>query len=447
MRSPGALLLIILLLWIPFVAIAQLDHKVTTGIVAYQQQDFERALTALNEALKDETKLKAKNISKAYYYRGKTYLGLLMQAAVKKDLESLAKYKGGYIAAFNDFISAIEKDSEQRWASKVEAELLSLKNQLLQAGMNYLNATNSEQYNVAELQTATKEAKTYLNAVIKIDPDNYTAHDLLAQVLINNKEYPTALAGFEKATQLYVQNPPEKPDLLIAYAYYRQGLIYRYYLHNPEELYAPKENLDKTLAVILQGQQTLEKEYQRMAANKDSYDAGDWEKLDEQYIYAKDDLWKFELDLYLNTPHLANEAVAKFETAIKKEPNNYTLCVAYASLVEKKDPEKAETLYKKAIAIDATQETAPFNLGVLIVNKGVEKYNIANEEADFNKADAIKKEGDVFFKQAKPFLEHALKANPNSLEAVSALKQVTITLGLDSEYLKYQDLEKKLKGK
>ena len=60
---------------------AQMDTKVTSGVVAYDQGDYEQAVEYLNEALSEPNQLKEKNVPKAYYYRAEARMKAMVAAA------------------------------------------------------------------------------------------------------------------------------------------------------------------------------------------------------------------------------------------------------------------------------------------------------------------------------------------------------------------------------
>ena len=153
-----------------------------------------------------------------------------------------------------------------------------------------------------------------------------------------------------------------------------------------------------------------------------------------------------ELQIYLSSPDKLQEALRRFEIAIKDNPGDYYTHAAYATLLESVDKPKAIGMYERAIQIDPTKELCYYNLGALQSNIAKEYYDKANAEKDYDKSDAFRKEGDDRMKLAKPFFEKALEINPKSIGTVNALKQISVTLSLMDDYKKYKDMETALKS-
>ncbi len=423
----AVLLLLSLPLW------AQ-NSKVKAGIAAYEQEDYEKAVTEFDAALKKVKKLKSGYLPQAYFYRGKAQLGILKKAAMAGDMEKMESVD--LLTAKDDFQHAIAHD-DGNWGEKAKEELDKLRLNFVQLGLTYLNSKIYE------------EAQAYLSAAAEIE-DEYVVNDLLAQIQMDNGEYKKAGELFDKSITLFQTNKPERPDLLMAYAFYRRAMIYSYYSGEyfpMDELYEPtKEDVENAFATLKDGQRVLEEEWSRAEAIKATIEPERWTQWSRKYATAKDDLKRFELDLYLKFPDKAKEALGKFEEAVKAEPNNYILRVAYASILEKTDQEKAIYTYKKAIEIDKNKEVAYFNLGSMYINTAAEAQEKANVETDAQKAKKHTWEMKLNMTKAKPLFEKVLELSPTSLATVRALKLITTQLELTEEFKKYKALEAELSG-
>lgn len=406
------------------------DYKVTTGVVNAQQGDFEEGLKNLNTALENPADIKAKNLPKAYYYKAKCLVGVLAKAARDKDLEKVAKYENAYLDAFEALKKAKETD-DGKWGKKVEADMLGLYNPLLSSGLGFLNAGNDKSTPAEARSILLDKAEKNLVASTEINPDFYVAFDLLGQTHLSRKDTAAAMTAFGNAKKAFKDNRPKQPDLLIAYVYYRTSLLQRF----------KNNDLDASLKDLDEGKAVLESEWERVQANKANMQAEAFAQEQQRYMDAKKDLGSLELDVYLNSPEKLQEAIDKFEKAVAAEPDNYIIHVAYASLLEKVDMEKAVGVYEKAIEIDPENDHAYFNLGALYNNMAKVKFDAANDEKDYEKAEALQKEVDDIFKKALPAFEKALEINPNSLMTVRALKQITVRLNMMDDFKKYKDME------
>ncbi|MCB0653165.1 MAG: hypothetical protein KDC85_17965 [Saprospiraceae bacterium] len=423
-----ALTMTLALFFLSGTAIAQNDSKITTGVVAYQQGDFFQAEQSLRAGLEYESMLKEKNIAKGWYHLGLSLMGIVQTANREKDTQTLQKYAGAFLEAYNCFVLAIEKDmGSGTYGPQAVDQLKSLFNSLLQLGLQYMN---SGLYN---------DAMPYFDAAATIsqnmlDEENYLVYDLRAQARLAQSDTLGARADFIKAKEIFSNFPPDQPDQLIAYVYYRLALLASY-----------QDNAaDQVLEILREGMEVLEKEHSRL--RQADYTAEYWAALSEQYETAKADLSAFELDILLNSPDKLKQALEKFDKAVKEDPQNYIKQVAYARLLEKVDQEKAISVYKKAITIDDRNVVAFFNLGALYVNRAAEVSKKAMETDDFEKAKKYEAEVNQHFKNALPYLEKAYRISPSDLTIIRALKQVTIYLEMTEDYQKYKEAERVLTG-
>ncbi len=402
------------------------DSKVTSGMVNYDGGQYKEALNNFNEALGAPDLLKPKNATKGYFYRAKTRIALMREEAKAGTVSD----QFAILNAYEDLNKALKRD-DGKLRQKILAEKKLINPMLLQAGLMLLNSSYSAQGSGDYINTLYLTITRYMEASIEIDPYNYLPYDMLGQTFLGMKDTVQAYKNFTKGITTFEKNVHKRPDLMCAYMYYRKALIERY----------QTGDLNAALATVQGGKLVVKGEWDKLKANKDSYDATTWGQLKQQYDYAMEDLGKFELDIYLNYPDKLQEALQAFEASVAKEPNNYTIHVAYAQLLEKTDADKAEVMYKKAIAIDDTKLLALFNLGALYVNRGVALYQMANETDDFNKADALQKEGNGWFKKAYEPLQKAQAIEPCDAIVLKTLMQITMNLELMDDFKKYKALK------
>ena len=141
--------------------------------------------------------------------------------------------------------------------------------------------------------------------------------------------------------------------------------------------------------------------------------------------------------------YLANdkqkEALEYLEKGIAADPTNASLHYAKGTIYDTdslmQDKDKALLAYQKTVELDSTNFDAYYNMGAIYYNKGAAKNDEANDvdPDDFKKYKAVKKEADVFFKQALPYLEKAHSINPKDMATMQSLKLI---------YYRTGDLEK-----
>jgi tetratricopeptide (TPR) repeat protein len=409
-----------LLLLIPLFVQAQ-DAKVTSGVVAFQSGDYNQAITSLDEALSNPGAISEPNLAKAYFYRAKArYTGFYKEGSGP----NATQWADAPLQCYRDLKTVLELD-DSKWTSKAQAELGVLRNALLSVGLMALNQAN-QQTNTAK-NTSLDLAQEHLQAALDIEADQMT-YDLLGQTALSRGDSTKALALFYQSIESFQSEPPIRPDLLVGYTFYRAALIERY----------SNQQIDKALALVEQGAAAVEQEQQRNMEIKDSYTATQWAQVDQQYQTAREDLRRFELDILMNNPDKKDEALEKFAKAVEEEPDNYTVLVAYASMMESKDPDKALDLYKKAIQVDPTNTTAYFNAGALEINKAIPLINKANEANDMAASMELQSQAMECYRNALPYFEKAYEIKPDDPQVLQALQQITISIGDTEAYQKYK---------
>lgn len=179
----------------------------------------------------------------------------------------------------------------------------------------------------------------------------------------------------------------------------------------------------------------------------------DYEKATEvlkkaQEKYPDDvELKKQEVNLLLKQEKTA-EAKEQLQKAIEAEPDNALLHFNLGYLNEELgDQEAAIKAYENALKADPNHQNSAYNLAVIYYNRG---YNIIKEAndlgisaADRKKEKELYEQADQKFTEAIPYLEQALKLNPENEQ----LMQITmIAYERSGDEAKAQELEKKLES-
>jgi len=400
------------------------DEKVTAGIEKYSQSEYQQALEILNAALSNPALLAKENLPAAYYYRAKTQMGLYHKFKSQADVASETQGKALFFQAYEDYENAKRAD-DGKWSLKIQADLQILNTSALQGAQSAINSS----YNTtshSQKSSFASEAEKYASVAIGINDSEYIAYDFLGQALLEQGKASQAIQEFSNAQKSYEQSG--KIDFLMGYTYYRSALAHKNYLND----------LESALKEIQKGQKILEADFQR-SANSTNADP----KLLGQFNRAKDDLKNFELDLYMNSPQKLGEAIEVFENHLEADPNNYNKIVAYASLLEQVDKQKAADAYKRAVALDSNNEVANFNLGALYNNLAAQLSKKAVEEPDLIKANEFQSEAISYLQTALPYFEKAFEANA-SIQTAQALVQICSSLEMDDKHAFYKEKESEL---
>ena len=400
---------------------------VTTGIAEFNIGNYELALEKINMALSSGIVLKDYTEAKAWFYKGKSLIALLGEAAQQNNTVLLEKYQNAYLDAYDAFLKASEKDTKGKYQDQIEQSMHGIYNALLQFGMNFLQ---SGDYG---------SALDYMNASVSanenfIKRDIYLAYDLRGQSHLNLGDSTQANLDFNNCIAHYNKAKPEVPDLYIGYAFYRLALLFRY----------KDDNINAALESIQDGKALVNSEHERFKAMKDQFSTDQFTQVQQQYANTSGDLEAFELDIYLNYPDKYAEALVKFQTAISKNPNNTTIHLAYASLLEKSDEEAALKEYNKVLEKDPVNFNAAFNAGALHINEAARISKTMLEAETIEEELKFDEDIKAAMQRALPYMKKAHEIDPTNHEVLRALKQITIQLNMEDEYMHYKKLESEL---
>ncbi len=419
LKSTLSLLLIFLSTSLP----AQ-KSKITAGVVEFNQGNYESAVEKLDEGLKTPG-LDNDDIAKALYYKGKSLMQLFAQAVQEKDVDKINKYAETYPKVAEYFIEAEKKDPGGKHSRLIAGNAQTLHQGLLSIGMNYINGGMD------------KEAIPYLEAAVQVNDalikqNGYMAYDLAAQAHLNTGDSVRAETYFGKAISLYKNDKPVSPDFYIGYVFYRKALLERY----------KNGDIDAALKSLQDGMHLMDEEYKRLPASRDEAQ----EAAAKVYAQAMQDMKAFELDIYLNAPDKLQDAITRFEQAIKQNPENLIVHVAYASLLERVDVDKALVQYQAVLDKDPNNITALFNAGAIHVNKAKDINEIMVNTENDTEYSRLNDQMNGEMKKAYPLFKKVYELQPDDLSAIRALKQITITLEMQDEYARYREAEKSLQN-
>jgi tetratricopeptide (TPR) repeat protein len=150
-----------------------------------------------------------------------------------------------------------------------------------------------------------------------------------------------------------------------------------------------------------------------------------------------------EINLYL-AKGKTKEAQELLDLAVSKDPSNPTLHFAVgANMDEFGNFDQAEKSYLKAIELKADYFDAYYNLGALYVNKAATIMDSANKLpiSETAKYDALKARADKLLEKALPALETAEKLNPNDYNTLITLKQLYARKG---DAVKIKEIDEKI---
>lgn len=405
---------LILAFTVAFSALAQKKElKAVQKLV--DASSFDAALTLLNDN-SDLLRSAESKYAANYYY----LLGVSQQA--KKEF-----YKAK--ESFNEAKSIEQKAGLSKFSQLIIANQPKLVNGIVNKAVDF---------NTAE---KFSEASKLLYLAYELDDQNLDYLYYAASSAVNSGDYENALAYYltlkEKnyngvVTKFYVTEASTGVESEVdesTYNIYKKSKDYTNFREGLSDSRLPE--IVKNIALI-------------HVANGDN-DAAMASIKDARKISPKDvGLILTEADLYIK---LGDEK--RFSTlmqeAIAQDPTNallyYNLGVVNGN---EGNRDKAIDYYQKAIELDPSYEATYLNLASVILEGEaaiVEQMNsLGTSASDNRKYDALKSQREGLFLEAVPYLEQLIKINPNSVEALTTLKNIFGTIGDTANFKKYRDM-------
>jgi len=383
--------------------------KVTSGSMALNDGNYEEAIRYLNEALVKPELLDDKSKAKGYAKLGQAYIGLMAKAQQTQDTALIKKYPNAAVDAYDAFQNAKKFDTYKDFTEEINKNMPILGNMTYSTGfMLYQQAAKSAS-NPAMMKMISGESVKYFRMTTEILPDFYGAQSFLGYSALLNGDSATAQVALEKSIEIWKAKSASKTgakDSSMTFAY---ASLY--------DLYMNGNNKEKAKVLLAEGQS-------QFPDNKS--------------------LKILELNYYLQNGDFQN-GIPAFEKAVKDNPTNEDIAIAYANMLEKKgDNDAALKVYQNVLSFSPNSFNANYNLGAMYVNKAAELSKKSNEEKDEKKIMAYQAQIKEQFNLSLPYMEKSHEVAPNDLSVIQALIQITTYLEMNEASMKYITLKKKL---
>ena len=371
---------------LPLGLLAQKD--VVSAYNANQDGDYLKAAEFIDQAILDE---KANVKEKTWRYRGNIYTNLASDSALYAQVpDALEK-------AAASFVKADELDVKQRYSSERMADIARGATIAGNSGISYFN---SGVYGRAgELFVTASEMTMMLGAV-----------DTMA--IFNSALCFEKAAMYDRAVDQYM--------MCGGYGYQVPDVF----------LFAANiQKMEGDTAKALTTLQNARQDFPR-----------------EQALIIE------ELNIYLVAGQfeLAKENLM---LAAEQDPTNEILWFSLGSVYDNLEmQDEAVDAYSKSLEIKEDYFDANYNLGALYFNKAVQMVNEANDmwKPRMSKDEATKQKeledgGKAMFSTALPYLEKALKVEPEDRETLRSLRDIYARVGMDEKMLEISAKLKSLK--
>ena len=131
-----------------------------------------------------------------------------------------------------------------------------------------------------------------------------------------------------------------------------------------------------------------------------------------------------EINLYITLGKL-KDLLSKISESLKNDPENDILLLTRGNIYfDSKDFRNAEKDYQMVLEIDANNFNANYLLGVIYFNKATEAINEANSTSNNNLWSKLKKESNLYYNKALPFMVKAAEIDPKNKENLESLREL-----------------------
>ena len=145
-----------------------------------------------------------------------------------------------------------------------------------------------------------------------------------------------------------------------------------------------------------------------------------------------------ELAIYQQNPDLLEEAEKKFQEAMAASPDDASIKLAYAALLDKASKgDEALTLYQKVYDADKENLQANYGIGAYYINKAAEMSNEKMKLTKDEEIEAMDKQIVELVGKAYPYMVWLHEKQPEETEWLRQLITITPILGKDEEMMKY----------
>lgn len=366
------------------------NPKVVSGLIAYDDGRYDEAIEKFNIALEKKELVKPNKLAKLYFNLSQSYMRALENPELSK------KYPNAALLAVEHFKNAEVADANFKGKLKNQIELIKAGNQLWYGVFNSgAAAYNEEKY---------ESSRDHFVVATELDKNSPLSHMMLGYSYFMLEDTMPAINSWRMATDTYAANPPDSANPNMSSCY----LLLATMLNMQGET-------KEALTVVTQGR--------------------------EMFV-GNEDLQRTELSIYQQHPELFKEAEEKFVAAISDNPEDGRLKLAYAALLQQDgQDDKALSLYKEVLTKEPRNIPANLQVGAFFVNLAAklneEKMNMDGDDEIAAKEVAIKEN----LKNAYPYIKLLNEEQPDEVEWVNQLVNITLYLDMEEEannYIKQQ---------
>lgn len=400
--------LILMLMVLGLTSVSAQKSKVTTGALNFDQGRYEDAIIALETGLADPSQFKkAKDLAKGYFYLAKAYYMSL------GDTTLTAKFPNAALKAKEAYDNLQETgEAGKSWQNRATLENLAgnIWAQLYNNGVQLFNNNEDE------------PALQHFEEAVELQPDHFLTNRMLASAYLVLEDTGKTVTFMEKAVEVYKNNyttlTPEElatnledPSYKAMYELDQSQLSY--VIRQLAVIQEATNNTQGALATLTTGSELLPED---------------------------GDISRQELAIYQAHPDLFDQAVEKFEAQIESNPDDNTIRLAFASMLERAGKiDEALAQYQVAYDNDNESLQANYGLAAMRINKAAVLSEAKMESNDDAEIDRINEEIKALCEEAYPYLVWLHNEQPDEPEWVSQLVNITPIIGKNDEMMQWAE--------
>lgn len=407
---------LVFLLSLPLMALGQQD-QINKAVDQLGKGQTEEAVVTLRAVMKDPALTEAQRLRTCYNLSDALLRDLnRVRAMLKGDLAP--SYKG-YIFEATDLIIEARNllPNDPSLTVPVKEQVRKLKHELtLNTLDNIRELEGTGDHTLALALVNSTELGS--RQLIALDSNYYLAYDYLGQALMLKGDSLSALGVFADGLTKYRSMPQVEPDAYAGYMVYRSAVVQ---LNSLKDAAAAEKTLSEGLTM-------LDADIELVRTSKNFTEMRRKLVIDKINKTRKD-LLKLMLDVKMMKPDLTIDEMKLFTDAIAAEPNNITIRLAYAKLLNRTDPDAAIDQYVEMATIAPNDFMVLFNLGAMYVNKA--SRTSQTDPTNHNEVSRC-------LKKSLEWLTKAESIDPNNKQLIAALAQVYENLGQSGKAKTYK---------
>jgi len=351
------------------------EAQITSGLSAFQQEQYDKAIIDLRKGLSSPDGIKEKSLLKANVYITDAYIRAFQNPDLRR------QFPDALLKAYDHLHHSISLDTEDRYKSQIGALTQNLWFFMYNEGASHYN--NNDMLN----------AMLYFDKASNLRQDDYNTQLMLGYTYWKLNRYSEVVTAMGSCLDLYFVSPPTEADPNILSAGIILASIYDTELDDPQ----------KAMEIL------------RLLATQ---------------FPNSEDLERLELNIYNNHPELQAGNYEKFENAIAENPDDISLKLVYAQmLIDDGNIEKGVNLYWDVLETDPDNLYANVNLGSYYINQAAKFNQQSTETFDDNEYERLSILVAQNLKIAYPFMIKLTELEPKEVEWVQQL--ITITSYLE----------------